>query len=295
MSANSLSVSNADAGRKAFPTLTAIVQSTLLFTLVLFPVSFMLLLLHEGGHALVNLALGGKVEVFYAHPFALDGYVRPFAAVENVWQDAAGNLLAHLTSLLIFILFWKRRSVKTLSLVMLFPLSALRAGFDVMNLANGGGDYNNIVRLTGFSTAPFHVLNITLAVVGIFLFLSSFPLLGLAPRQLRALLVIPAGLVLWGSVGVAMGYITVPGSPIDVRYGLGESLINGSKLYPTYGWILGLLLAGLYLTLYRWVEPKLPAGLRTEAVTLTWKDLALPAVLAAVSIALGLFLITQTL
>ncbi len=83
MSANSLSVMNAAAGRKAVPTLTEIVQSTLLFTLVLFPVSFMLLLLHEGGHALANLALGSKVEIFYAHPFALDGYVRPFAAVEN--------------------------------------------------------------------------------------------------------------------------------------------------------------------------------------------------------------------
>ena len=295
MTANSLSVSNADAGRKAVPLLTAILQSTLLFFLVLFPVSFMLLLLHEGGHALVNLALGSKVEVLYAHPFALDGYVRPFAAVENVWEDAAGNILAHLTSLLIFILFWKRRSVKILPLVMLFPMSALRAGFDVMNLANGGGDYNNIVRLTGFSTTPFHVLNITLAVVGIFLFISLFPLLGLAPRQWRALLVIPAGLVLWGLVGVAVAYLTVPGSPIDVRYHLGESLINGSKMYPSYGWILGLLLASLYVTLYRWVERKLPAGLRTEAVTLAWKDLGLPAMLAAASSVLGLFLITQTL
>src|SRR5512139_950225 len=181
MSVNSLSVSNADAGRKAVPTLTAIVQSTLLFFLVLFPVSFMLLLLHEGGHALANLALGSTEEVFYAHPFALDGYVRPFAAVENAWQDAAGNILTHLATLLIFILVWKRRSVKTLPLVMLFPMSALRAGFDVMNLANGGGDYNNIVRLTGFSTPPFHVLNSALAVVGILLLISCFPLLGLAP------------------------------------------------------------------------------------------------------------------
>ena len=295
MSANSLSVLIDDERRKAVPTLTAIVQSTLLFFLILFPVSFILLLLHEGGHALVNLALGSKVEVFYAHPFALDGYVRPFGAVENVWQDAAGNILAHLTTLLIFLLFWKRRSVKTLPLVMLFPMSALRAGFDVMNLANGGGDYNNIVRLTGFSTTPFHVLNSTLALVGIFLFISSFPLLGLAPRQLRALFVIPAGLVLWGLVGVAVAFLTVPGSPMDVRYHLGESLISGSKVYPTYGWMLGLILAGLYITLYRWVEPKLPRGLRTEAGTLAWKDLGEPAVLAAISSVLGLFFITQTL
>jgi hypothetical protein len=197
--------------------------------------------------------------------------------------------------LLIFLLFWKRRSVKTLPLVMLFPMSALRAGFDVMNLANGGGDYNNIVRLTGFSTTPFHVLNSTLALVGIFLFISSFPLLGLAPRHLRALFVIPAGLVLWGLVGVAVAFLTVPGSPMDVRYHLGESLINGSKAYPTYGWMLGLILAGLYITLYRWVEPKLPRGLRTEAGTLAWKDLGLPTVLAAISSVLGLFFITQTL
>jgi hypothetical protein len=101
--------------------------------------------------------------------------------------------------------------------------------------------------------------------------------------------------VLWGLVGVVVAYLTVPGSRMDVRYHLGESLISGSKMYPTYGWILGLILAGLYVTRYRWVEPKLPAVLRTEPGTLAWKDLSLPAVLAAISSVLGLFFITQTL
>ena len=37
----------------------------------------MYLILHEGGHAQVHLILEGEVDVFYAHPFALFGYVRP--------------------------------------------------------------------------------------------------------------------------------------------------------------------------------------------------------------------------
>jgi len=40
------------------------------------------------------------------------------------------------------------------------------------------------------------------------------------------------------------------------------------------------------------VYPKLPAWLRTEAIHLTWKDLRLPALLAAVSVILGLIIIT---
>jgi hypothetical protein len=48
----------------------------------------------------------------------------------------------------------------------------------------------------------------------------------------------------------------------------------------------------LYVTLFRWVYPRLPAWLRTETVTLTWKDLRLPALLAAVSVILGLIIIT---
>lgn len=70
--------------------------------------------------------------------------------------------------------------------------------------------------------------------------------------------------------------------------------MTGNSMYPTYGWMLGLLLAGLYITLYRWIEPKLPAGWRTAPVSLTWRDLGLPAALAAVSSVVGLFFITQT-
>ena len=53
-----------------------------------------------------------------------------------------------------------------------------------------------------------------------------------------------------------------------------------------------MLLAVLYVTLYRKIHPRLPAWLRTETVVLTWKDLRLPALLAAVSVILGILIIT---
>jgi hypothetical protein len=54
---------------------------------------------------------------------------------------------------------------------------------------------------------------------------------------------------------------------------------------------VGAVVALLYLTLYRWVPPSLPGGLRFETVNPTWKDLRLAGILAAVSVILGLIII----
>jgi hypothetical protein len=56
--------------------------------------------------------------------------------------------------------------------------------------------------------------------------------------------------------------------------------------------IMGVLIAIIYVGLYRWMYPKLPAWLRSETVNLTWKDLRLPALLAAFSVVIGLIVIT---
>jgi hypothetical protein len=46
-------------------------KSILLLFLLLFPLTFMELILHEGGHALVHLPHGEPITIFYAHPFSL--------------------------------------------------------------------------------------------------------------------------------------------------------------------------------------------------------------------------------
>jgi hypothetical protein len=52
-----------------------------------------------------------------------------------------------------------------------------------------------------------------------------------------------------------------------------------------------LILGILYTTLYRRIHPRLPAWLRTETVALTWRDLRLPALLAVISVVIGLIII----
>ena len=274
------------------PKLIAILKPTILLLCIIFIVAFMNLLLHEGGHALMNLVLGGKVDVLYVHPFALDGYVRPFPPVENAWQDAAGNLLAILVGLLLLIIFWKRRSLKTLPFVFLFPWTAIMAGIGIINLANGTGDYSNIIKLTGMSSTYFYVLDIVLIIAGIFFFMSLLPLVGLAPGDLRSLFIVPLSLFIWGLIGVMVAYLTVPGAPIESSYHLGASLIRSAKSYPLIGVILGVILAIIYLTLYRIIYRRLPGGLRTNTANLSWKDIRLPALLSSVTIIIGLILIT---
>ena len=263
--------------------------STLLLFLLAFPVYFMILFFHEGGHALHTLALGGPVSMFYVHPFPMAGYALPPVDWNNVWFHAAGPALVLLISLLIFILCWKRRSVSILPLVMFFPWVAIVQGMVILMVMD---DFNNIARLTGLSPVIFQALGLILTVVGIFLFVSLFPLLGLAPRDRRTLVVVPAAFFFWVLVGLIVGTLFVPGSPIDVVYGLGEEILATAKSSLVLFVIFGVVLAGTYITLYRWVYPKLPAWLRTETVRLTWKDLRIPAELAAISVVLGILVIT---
>lgn len=86
--------------------------------------------------------------------------------------------------------------------------------------------------------------------------------------------------------------IVVPGSPINREYFLGQEILtvaNALLLVQSIGW---MLIALFYVTLYNRAYPRLPAWLRTEAVPLAWKDLRLPALLATISVIMGLIIIT---
>jgi hypothetical protein len=263
-------------------------RSFLLLFLLLFPLNFLYLVFHEGGHALQTLFLGGPVDMFYVHPFSLNGYVRPFAFMDNPWHHAAGPLLGVLASLLIFLFTWKKRSTSLLPLVMLFPWAAIMQGF---RLVMGGGDAANISRLTGLSPALFQGLGAVLLLVGIFFFLSLLPLLGFSPRDAKVLLLLPAAVLFWALIGLVVGVIVVPASPIALRYDLAEELLVSVRTGPVTSIVLGTFLAGLFLTLYRWLYPHLPANLRCEKMDLVSKDLRVPAILAAVCTIIGLIVI----
>jgi hypothetical protein len=249
-------------------------------------------ILHEGGHALNTLAHGVSITILYAHPFSFAGYARPIPTWNSVWFHASGTVVALLVSLLIFILFWKRRSITNLPLVMLFPWIAILSGVGVIYIPAQTGDYYNIMQLTELPGAVFYVPGILLLLLGIFFFVSILPLLGLAPDDGRSLFAVPAGLLLWSFLGIPVAYLFAPGSPIDVQYQLGGDIIQSAKSAPITAGIMGGLIAVIYISLYRWMYPKLPAWLRTETINLTWKDLGIPGLLAAISIVLGLILIT---
>jgi hypothetical protein len=128
-------------------------------------------------------------------------------------------------------------------------------------------------------------------VVGSFLTLSLFPLLGLSPQDKKSLFVIPAGYFLCTVLGLAIAYLIVPGSSFYItEWVVEETLVLAYQAIISLP-VMGLILAVLYVSLFRRLYPKLPAWLRTETVTLAWKDLRLPAVLAAISVILGLIII----
>ena len=260
-------------------------RSTLLLFCLLFPLKFMLLILHEGGHALYNLVRGALI-ILYVHPFAFDGFSRP--TIDNsIWTHVLGLAVATPAALLISLPFWKRRSLANLPLAMLFPWVVAADGLYCMLLQ---GDSRNLVQVTGLPGSIFIALGVLAVVSGYFLLFSLFPLLGLSPQDRKSLFVVPAAIFLWGFLSMIVAHLVVPGSPIDAEYSLAREILSGANSF-FIGTIFWALLGVLYVTLFRRVYPKLPAGLRMETVSLTWKDLRIPGLLAAISVILGLIVI----
>lgn len=264
-----------------------VILSTLLLFCILFPISFLGFILHEGGHALANLLLGGTVWNFYVHPFSFSGFVRPITDMNSVWTHALGYTTNLLVSFILFCLLWKRRSVTNLPLVMLFPFWAFYQGILILML---NGDTANIMQVTGLPAIMFIVLGLALVCSGLLLLLAIFPLFGLAARDLKSLLVLPAAFSLYGLVGWLVAHWVVPGSDFNYRYLDGAGIIESANMMAVAMPILGGLLAIAYATLYHRIQIK-PSILRTETSILNWNDLRLPAVLAVVSITVGLLII----
>lgn len=252
---------------------TSTLRSILALFFILFPLEFMNLVLHEGGHALAFLALGAKITsitTLYVHPFEFAGYVRPIQFWYNPWSHVAGHTVSILASSFIFILLWRRRSASKLPLVMLFPFVALTAGIEAIeSMMTRTGDFYNILYLTGLPPTLFYVIGSILLVVGIFFLVSLLPIFGLAPGDWRSILVVPTALLMWKILSTIVANHFVPGSSIDVQYNLGREILLGVNGSPIFEVIIGVVLAMAYILLYRCAYRRLPPGLKTEKVSLS--------------------------
>jgi len=267
--------------------LPAIRSLLFLFCLFLF-MQFAGMILHEGGHALY-LVVRGLPFSLYVHPFIFPGYARPVIDT-SIWKDILGSLTSLTISLLVFLPLWKRRSLALLPLVMLFPYQAIYDGRNVLGWL--GGDFQNLIQTNGLSPIPFIIVGILIILAGMFFLFGGLPLLGLDPGDKKTLFVLPTAMFLASALSLGVACLVVPGSPIDREYFLGLEIVTIARMILPIQSISWLVLAVFYATTYKWLYPKLPTWLRSETVQLEWKDLRIPAILATVSIILGLIIIT---
>jgi hypothetical protein len=287
-----LSITNVPVDKKVYGVLASPLQSTLLVFLLFFPVTLMSMFFHEAGHALFTLTQGVPIEFVFAHPFSFLGFSRPSANYYNFWQHASGTAVELLVFAIIFLLVWKRRSFYTLPFLMVFPWIAIYDGLGgILDTIGHTGDYYNIMVIMGWPATGFNIMSLILIVVGIFFFISLIPLLGLAPDDRKTLFVLPAGMLLYTAVGLLIAYFLVPGSPFDMRYHLAHDIIMSAYYRPMMMGATGILLGGIYITLYRKYYKKLPIDLRSEKVCLSWKVFWYPGLLFAISVVIGMIVI----
>ncbi|MDD4877236.1 MAG: hypothetical protein PHQ86_08960 [Dehalococcoidales bacterium] len=120
---------------------------------------------------------------------------------------------------------------------------------------------------------------------------SWFPLIGLKPENRNTIWLVPTGMLLWTLPELLITHWLVPGSPIDVQYQLATEIIQVTTLWIPMMAVVRIILALVYVTLYRRFYSKLPVSLRTETKELVWRDLYWPALLCVVSVVIGLILI----
>jgi hypothetical protein len=262
-----------------------------LLFLILFPMALLHTVAHEGGHALVNFIHRVPHTVIFVHPFSFTGYSRPVADWGDPWFHALGPIVGVLLPLLIFIPMWKRRSVASLFLVMLFPWNAFWEGLNILAILIGTGDMFNVIRITGLPEGLFVAISIILFVIGAFFMILLLPLLGLKPQDRNTIWVLPVGLLLWALVGFGIAHWLLPDSSVLLRYNLVTEAIQSANFWPPLMVAIGIVLALIHVTLYRNLYRKLPATLRTETKELAWRDLRWPAVGSVVSVVIGLIVI----
>jgi len=103
--------------------------------------------------------------------------------------------------------------------------------------------------------------------------------------------VLPVSMLLWTIPGFGIAYWIVPGSPIDLKYHLATETIEITNLWLPMMIAIGIVLALIYVTLYRGIYRKLPVSLLTDTKEFAWRDLRWPVVCSAVSIVTGLIVI----
>jgi len=127
--------------------------------------------------------------------------------------------------------------------------------------------------------------------MGIFFIIPLFSLLDIRPVDRKSLFVLPAGMLLYTALGMPIAYLLVPDSPIDLRYHLAHGIVVSAFYRPIFMGSIAILPALIYITLYRSLYRRIPVGLRTEVMSLSWREFRYPDLLFSISMILDLLVI----
>ena len=127
--------------------------------------------------------------------------------------------------------------------------------------------------------------------MGIFFFIPLFSLLDIRPVDRKSLFVLPTGMLLYTALGMPIAYLLVPDSPIDLRYHLAREIVVSAFYRPIFMGSIAILTALIYITLYRSLYRRIPVGLRTEVMSLSWREFRYPDLLFSISMILDLLVI----
>jgi hypothetical protein len=172
--------------------------------------------IHELGHAVADWMSGIQLSDIHViiHPF-----FSPHMNIEGVipdsmtgWPDAAGPLANVAFGLIIFAIFWKKRSPYTFPLQLWGPLACVQEGIgQIMTLSDRGSDAARMIA-AGFPEPLLIAISIFLILIGIFLFGFTFPIAGISMDTpfFKRLGIIASGMIPYGLLTLLICVLASP-------------------------------------------------------------------------------------
>jgi|GEM_PF-5689248 len=263
-------------------------KAVVLLAVTMYPVSFLHVLFHEVGHALMAFAYGESGIQLFIHPFAFSCYARPIVTLDNGLYHLAGPLAGLLIPLVIFLIARRWRSPRSLFLVMLFPWSLLWEGLNMLAILTNTGDFYNLAMLTGIPTMLFAVIGIALMLAGTLMIDSRLPLAGIKPDNYNSLWVVPLSVILWSLPSFLVACWLIPKSDFVIQWQLQEEIQTVARMWLFLMAAIGLLLGSAHVTLYRLLDRRFKKKRKQSIITIRWRDMVLPTVWGVLSVAVGL-------
>ncbi len=224
-------------------------------------------MIHELGHGIIALLIGGYQVSFVFHPFIMPRTIINPAPLPGI-IDIGGWVSDIGAGSLISLVAWRYKKPSLLPLLMYGPLSCILEGFSIaIGVISPGSDTIRFAIATGLPLFVFVIIGIAIFIIGLMFFVALFPLVDIlqSDSYLKKLIIIMGGTATYMLLMIV--YVNIF-RPLD--WEISRSITN---------FMATLILSIIFASLYKPLNPYLNRLFNVKHQHIIWADFRFPIVL----------------